>query len=86
MDKAQIEASVWEQFKVRPGQVYLDNDRRMAGRRVKIHGVTLKEGKASGQTCASNGRCFGNTVWISFKRLATKRLFTLIEDDGQSVG
>lgn len=78
MDKEAIEQKVETEFGVKPGYVYFDNDKRMTGRRIKVLGVTLKPGKASCAACDQTGRVIGHTVWVSFKRLATKRLFTRI--------
>lgn len=75
--KTELETLILAQYGVAPGQVYRDLDPRMEGRQVKVMGVTLKPGKAS---CANyaGGRTIGKTVWISFKRLANKRLFALV--------
>lgn len=78
MDKEAIEQKVETDFGIKPGQVYLDNDKRMEGRRVKVLGVTLKPDKASCAACDQTGRVMGHTVWISFKRLSTKLLFTRV--------
>jgi hypothetical protein len=69
-----------EDFGIEPGQVYLDNDKRMQGRRLKVLSVAgQKPGRAACSSCDITGRCFGPTAWISFKRLASKRLFTKVE-------
>lgn len=78
--KEALEAEIRAKYGVAVGHVYLDNDKRMTGRRIKVLGVTLKPGKASCSNSDIHGRCFGPTVWISFKRLATKRLFTKVEN------
>jgi hypothetical protein len=78
MDKEAIEQKVEADFGIKPGQVYLDNDKRMTGRLIKVLGVTLKPGRASCAACDQTGRAIGHTVWVSFKRLATKRLFTRV--------
>lgn len=76
--KAQYEAKILKAHNVAVGQVYMDNDPRENGRKLTVLGVATKPGKA---TCAftHQGRVVGKTTYISFKRLATKRLFTLIE-------
>jgi hypothetical protein len=78
-DKDALERQVLEAHGVAPGQVYLDNDKREKGlRRIKVLGVTLKPGKASCANCDRDGRNLGRTLWISFERLANKRLYTRI--------
>jgi len=78
IDREALERKVLETYGIAPDQIYLDNDRRMTGRRVKVLGVTTKTNKASCSTCRIDGKLVGSTLWIKFERLANKRLFTRI--------
>jgi hypothetical protein len=80
MSNEDVQQKVLTEFGIEPGQIYLDNDKRMTGRRLKVLSVASKPGKAACSSCDIHGRCFGPTAWISFKRLSTKRLFTRIEN------
>lgn len=77
--KAEFEAGIRKAHNVAVGQVYIDNDARENGRRLTVLGVATKPGKATCAFTTPEGRVVGKTTYISFKRLATKRLFTLIE-------
>lgn len=69
-----------EQYGIEVGQVYFDNDPREKGtRRVRVLGLDTKPGKATCATCDVHGKPIGHTLYISLRRLATKRLFTRIE-------
>src|SRR5262249_51118352 len=84
MNGEEVERHVLETYGIAPGQIYLDNDPRETGRRIKVLGVKTKATKASCATCDRDGRTLGSkTLWISFKRLSTKRLYTRIENPAE---
>lgn len=70
-----IEEQIRHTYNIAADQIYRDNDRRHPGRRLRVLGVATKPDKA---TCATvNGGRLGATLYISFRRLANKRLYTL---------
>lgn len=76
--KAQFEADILKAHNVAVGQTYIDNDRRENGRRLTVLAIDRQPGKAACALTTSEGRVVGRTTYISFTRLATKSLFTLI--------
>lgn len=76
--KTELETNILARYGIALGQVYRDLDPRMTGRQVKVLEVSVKPGRARCVNYAG-GQTIGKAVHISFKRLANKRLFTLVE-------
>lgn len=83
MDTDSIEADILARHGVKPRQIYISLDPRdkAIGRRVMVLSVSKKQDKAACASCSPDGRNICQTVWITFERLANKKLFTLETDD-----
>lgn len=79
MERDEKAAKVFAEFGIEVDQIYLDNDKREHGRRIRVLSVTSKPGKAACASCDREGRNLGKTLWIQFKRLSTKRLYTHVD-------
>lgn len=78
MSAATTEQEVLTRYGIAPNQIYVDNDKREAGRRLKVVSVYGKKpGKAACVPCDQNGNMItSRSTWISFERLANKKFFT----------
>ena len=70
------EKEVFEKFGIEAHQVYKDLDKREVGRAVKVLSVTSRENKACCKL--DDGKPNSKTLWISFDRLANKKLYELV--------